>query len=451
MDSPQAAPLAHIFKGTFVHSTCASPMVVLQGHLLGVEESGKITFFEPADGQDKLAKKWGFKASDIQELSNNEFFMPGLVDAHIHAPQYSFTGIRGNLTLLKWLEKYTYPVEAEFKKLDVAEEVYTRAVRRTLKNGTTTACYFATIHTDATLLLADIIDKFGQRAFVGKVCMDINESFPEYKEATTKSIEETERFVQEILGKKYPRILPIVTPRFGLSCTEELLSGLGNLAKAHDIHIQSHISESKGEVRLMESRFPHYQHYTELYDKNKLLTNKTIMAHGCYLSDEELEIFKLRGTAIVHCPNSNISLKSGLLNTRKILNHNVKLGLGTDVAGGYSASMLDAIRNTIVVSEILHINKESDEKGLTLKEAFRLATLAGSQALGLDHITGNFEVGKEFDALLINTKASDSPFDLFASDRVEDIIEKFLYLGDDRNIEEVYVAGKLVVPFSSSV
>ncbi|XP_039217559.1 guanine deaminase [Crotalus tigris] len=453
MDPPRPAPLAHIFKGTFVHSTCTSPMVILEGHLLGVAESGKILFFESADGQDKLAKKWGFKASDIQELSNNEFLMPGLVDAHIHAPQYSFTGIRGNLSLLKWLEKTTYPVEAEFKKLDFAEEVYTRAVRRTLKNGTTTACYFATIHTDAALLLADIIDKFGQRAFVGKVCMDINESFPEYKEATKESIKETERFVQGILGKKYPRIFPIITPRFGLSCTEELLSSLGNLAEIHDIHIQSHISESKGELRLIESTFPHYQHYTELYDKNKLLTNKTIMAHGCYLSDEELDIFKLRGAAIIHCPNSNISLKSGLLNTRKILNHNVKLGLGTDVAGGYSASMLDAIRSTIVISEVLHLNKESetDEKGLTLKEAFQLATLAGSQALGLDHIIGNFEVGKEFDALLINTKASDSPFDLFASDHVEDIIEKFLYLGDDRNIEEVYVAGKLVVPFSSSV
>ncbi|XP_013912863.1 PREDICTED: guanine deaminase [Thamnophis sirtalis] len=451
MDPPRAAPLAHIFKGTFIHSTCASPMVILQGHLLGVEESGKIAFVEPADRQDKLVKKWGFKASDIQELSNNEFFMPGLVDAHIHAPQYYFTGIQGNLTLLKWLEKTTYPVEAEFKKIDFAEEVYTRAVRRTLKNGTTTACYFATIHTDAALLLADIIDKFGQRAFVGKVCMDINETFPEYKETTKESIEETERFVQGILGKKYPRILPIVTPRFGPSCTEELLSSLGNLAETHDIHIQSHISESKGELRLIKSTFPHYQHYTELYDKNKLLTNKTIMAHGCYLSDEELDIFKRRGAAIVHCPNSNISLKSGLLNARKILNYNVKLGLGTDVAGGYSASMLDAIRNAIVISKVLHHISEADEKVLTLKEAFRLATLAGSQALGLDHIIGNFEVGKEFDALLINAKASDSPFDLFASDHIEDIIEKFLYAGDDRNIEGVYVAGKLVVPFSSSV
>ncbi|XP_053263758.1 guanine deaminase isoform X1 [Podarcis raffonei] len=442
--------LALLFRGTFAHSSRSSPLDILAGHLLGVDESGKIAFLEPAEEQEKLAKKWGFKASDIRELSNNEFFMPGLVDAHIHAPQYSFAGTRIDLPLLQWLKEYTYPTEAKFKDNDFVEEVYTRVVRRTLKNGTTTACYFGTIHTDASLLLADIIDKFGQRAFVGKVCMDINESFEEYKETTTESIKETERFVRGVLDKKYPRVHPIVTPRFGPSCTEELLNSLGKLAKIHDLHVQSHISESEGEMKLVEKLFPTYQNYTELYDKNNLLTNKTIMAHGCHLSDEELQVFNLKGAAIVHCPNSNISLCSGLLNARKVLQHRVKLGLGTDVAGGYSASMLDAIRKAIMVSNIIHINKE-DETCLTLKEVFQLATLGGSQALGLDTVIGNFEVGKEFDALLINTKASDSPFELFTCDAFEDMIQKFLYLGDDRNIEEVYVAGKLVVPFSSSV
>ncbi|XP_077792081.1 guanine deaminase isoform X2 [Podarcis muralis] len=370
--------LALLFRGTFAHSSRSSPLDILAGHLLGVDQSGKIAFLEPAEEQEKLAKKWGFKASDIRELSNNEFFMPGLVDAHIHAPQYSFAGTRIDLPLLQWLKEYTYPTEAKFKDNDFVEEVYTRVVRRTLKNGTTTACYFGTIHTDASLLLADIIDKFGQRAFVGKVCMDINESFEEYKETTTESIKETERFVRGVLDKKYPRVHPIVTPRFGPSCTEGLLNSLGKLAKIHDLHVQSHISESEGEMKLVEKLFPTYQNYTELYDKNNLLTNKTIMAHGCHLSDEELQVFNLKGAAIVHCPNSNISLCSGLLNARKVLKHRVKLGLGTDVAGGYSASMLDAIRKAIMVSNIIHINKE-DETCLTLKEVFQLATLGGSQ------------------------------------------------------------------------
>ncbi|XP_045696644.1 guanine deaminase [Phyllostomus hastatus] len=448
------SPLAHIFRGTFVHSTWTCPMEVLRDHLLGVSDSGKIVFLEEASQQEKLAKEWSFKPCDIRELSRHEFFMPGLVDTHIHAPQYYFAGSHMDLQLLEWLTKYTFPTELKFKSNDFAEEVYTRVVRRTLKNGTTTACYFATIYTDSSLLLAEITDKFGQRAFVGKVSMDMNDTFPEYKETTEESIEETERFVSEMLQKNYPRVKPIVTPRFGLSCSERLMSELGKIAKTHDLHIQSHISESLDEVKAVENLYPSYKNYPDLYDKNGLLTNKTVMAHGCYLSAEELDLFKKRGASIACCPNSNISLCSGFLNVVEVLDHEVKLGLGTDVAGGYSSSMLNAIRTEMMTSNVLLIN-EVNEKGLTFEEVFRLATLGGSQALGLDKDIGNFEVGKEFDALLINPKASDSPIDLFCGDLVGDvsgaIIQKFLYLGDDRNIEEVYVGGKLVVPFSSSV
>ncbi|KAF1622333.1 Guanine deaminase, partial [Eudyptes chrysolophus] len=406
MGSPQRPSPAHAFRGTFVHSVPSAPMEILHGHLLGVDDSGTIVFLEQTDQQEQLAKKWGFKTSDIRELSNHEFFMPGMVDTHIHAPQYSFTGTRVDLPLLQWLTTYTFPTEAKYKDSDFAEEVYTRVVRRTLKNGTTTACYFATIYTDTSLLLAEIIDKFGQRAFVGKVCMDMNDSVPQYKENTADSVQETER------------VQPVITPRFGPSCTEDLLCALGDLAQARDLHVQSHISENEEELKLVENMFPAYQNYTELYDKNNLLTSKTVMAHACYLSEEELKLFSLRGAAISHCPNSNFSLRSGVLNVQKVLKHNVKLGLGTDVAGGYSASMLDAIRKTMIASNSLQINK-MNETGLTLEEAFQLATLGGSQALGLDDVIGNFEVGKEFDALLINTKASDSPFDLFSADNFE--------------------------------
>ncbi|NXE41389.1 GUAD deaminase, partial [Ptilorrhoa leucosticta] len=466
MGSPQRPPLAHVFRGTFVHSSASAPMEILHGHLLGVDDNGTIVFVEQADQLEELAETWGFKTSDIRQLSKHEFFMPGLVDTHIHAPQYSFTGTRVDLPLLQWLTSYTFPTEAKYQDSGFAEEVYTRVVRRTLKNGTTTACYFATIHTDSSLLLAEITDKFGQRAFVGKVCMDMNDSVPQYREITADSVQETERIQNlSFYYFQYPRVQPIITPRFGPSCTEDLLNALGNLAETHDLHVQSHISENEEEVKLVENMFPAYQNYTELYDKNKLLTSKTVMAHACHLSEEELKLFSLRGAAISHCPNSNFSLRSGVLNVRKVLEHNVKLGLGTDVAGGYSASMLDAIRKTMMASNSLQINKVN-ETGLTLEEAFQLATLGGSQALGLDNVIGNFEVGKEFDALLINTKASDSPFDLFSADDFEVIRTGLIKKvngnaagqvcntdrkSDDRNISEVYVAGKQVVPFSSSV
>ncbi|KAG9486772.1 hypothetical protein GDO78_006911 [Eleutherodactylus coqui] len=401
----------HIFKGTFIHSTTRCDCEVIENHILGVDHAGKILFFEDAQKQSKLAQKWGFDESSIQELGKKK--------------------------------------------------------KRTLRNGTTTACYFATIHTDASIVLADAASQYGQRAFIGKVCMDRNDTYQKYSETTEESIRETKR------------VKAIITPRFAISCSERLLNELGKFAEEQNLHIQSHISESPAEIKEVLRLFPDYKNYTEVYDRNKLLTNKTVMAHGCYLTNEELHVFRERGAAISHCPNSNISLCSGHLDVRNALNQRVKVGFGTDVAGGYSVSLLDAIRKAIETSKILFMERskwdtnktENEVKGsmtpkginrdaqndkmeknnvLSYKEAFRLATLGGSEALSIDHIIGNFEVGKEFDALLINPDAKDSPFEVFSHIPKEEMLQKFLILGDDRNIKAVYVAGRCTVPFSSN-
>ncbi|KAG8429308.1 hypothetical protein GDO86_020555 [Hymenochirus boettgeri] len=205
--------------------------------------------------------------------------------------------------------------------------------------------------------------------------------------------------------------------------------------------------------------YPQYSNYTEVYSKNNLLTDKTVMAHGCYLTDEELIKFKNNGSSISHCPNSNISLCSGHLDVRNVMKHKVKLGLGTDIAGGYSISMLDAVRKAIETSKILFMEREKRNKGnkathnyqeqlkiqtelddknetenneknvLSTQEAFRLATLGGSEALNIDHITGNFEMNKEFDALLVNLETEDKASELFSHTSKQDMIQKFIYLG----------------------
>ncbi|XP_016413557.1 guanine deaminase isoform X2 [Sinocyclocheilus rhinocerous] len=372
--------------------------------------------------------------------------MPGMVDTHIHASQYSYAGTALDLPLLEWLNTYTFPVEAKYKDLDFANDVYTKVVRRTLKNGTTTACYFATIHTDASLLLGELADRFGQRALVGKVCMDCNSAVPQYKESPSECKEETDRFIKELLKKEYPNVKPVVTPRFAPSCSSSLLSELGEIANNNKLHVQSHISETKEEVELVKTLFPGCKSYTDVYLKHNLLTDRTVMAHGCHLTDEELEIFRETGSAVSHCPNSNISICSGILNVRNVLNHKVKLGLGTDVAGGYSPSMLDAMRRTLDTSKALTI-QDPQHKTLSFEEVFRLATLGGSEALSLDDQTGNFVVGKDFDALRVNVCVPDGPIDLFPGEGPKVILEKFLNLGDDRNITEVYMAGRRVVPF----
>uniref|UniRef100_A0AAR2LBZ8 Guanine deaminase n=1 Tax=Pygocentrus nattereri TaxID=42514 RepID=A0AAR2LBZ8_PYGNA len=322
----------------------------------------------------------------------SEFLMPGMVDTHIHASQYSYSGTALDLPLLDWLNTYTFPVESRYKDLDYARNVYTKVLKRTLRNGTTTACYFATIHTDASLLLGQIADDFGQRALVGKVCMDCNSTVPYYKEPLKECKDETLRFIRELLKK------------------------------------ESHISENKEEVKLVKQLFPDCKSYTDVYLKHDLLTDKTVMAHGCYLSDEELKIFHERGAAISHCPNSNLSLASGMLNVRNVLNHKVKLGLGTDVAGGYSPSMLDALRRAMDTSKVLSM-QDAQHQTLTFEEAFRLATLGGSEALSLDDQTGNFEVGKDFDALRVNMCIPGGPVDMFPGQGPKVILEKFLNLG----------------------
>ncbi|XP_003452696.3 guanine deaminase [Oreochromis niloticus] len=439
--------IAFVYRGTFVHSTQQKALQILKDALLGVDTQGKIAFIEEGKELEKLSQTFGFKTSDITQLAQHEFFMPGLVDTHIHASQYSYAGTALDMPLLQWLNAYTFPVESRFKDLEFARKVYTQIVRRTLRNGTTTACYFATIHTEASLLLGQIANNFGQRALVGKVCMDRNDCVKHYKETLQDSQDETCRFIKELLNKKYPLVKPVVTPRFAPSCTGALLEQLGEIAKNNNLHIQSHISETLEEVKLVKELFPESESYADVYYKHNLLTDKTVMAHGCHLSDEELALFRETGASLSHCPNSNFSLCSGVLNVRNVLKHKVKLGLGTDVAGGYSASMLDAVRRALDASKVLTI-QDPKYKTLSFEEVFRIATLGGSQALSLDDQTGNFEVGKDFDALRINVAAEGGPIDLIQDEEPKILLEKFLNLGDDRNIAEVFVAGRKVVPIT---
>ncbi|XP_067886702.1 guanine deaminase isoform X4 [Heterodontus francisci] len=365
-----------VFKGTFIHSTDSFPLEILDPSLLGVNEKGKIVFIEAAGKEEELSQTWHFKKENIRVLRpKEEFFIPGLIDTHIHASQYPNMGSCLDLPLLQWLVKYTFPVEAKFKDLKFAEDTYTKVV--------------------------------------------------------------------------YPLVKPIVTPRFVPSCSSELLQQLGSFANSNNLHIQSHISESHAELDVVKEIFPKCKDYSDVYDKHGLLTDKTIMAHGVYLSDEELKLFHKKGAAISHCPNSNISLCSGLFDIRNALNHKVNVGLGTDVSGGYSPSVLNAVRAAMDVTKILSL-KASDNESLSYEEIFRVATLGGSQALGLDKLTGNFEVGKDFDAVLVNTNVPNNPFEVFPNDTLQDIFQKFLFLGDDRNMVEVYVAGKQVIPFPKS-
>ncbi|XP_046578345.1 guanine deaminase-like [Haliotis rubra] len=428
------ADSATVFHGTFVHSTKEEDMVIHSDMVIGVKR-GKIIFIEHETSLPDLMSEYSVPRDNVRHLEKWQFLIPGLVDTHIHAPQYTFAGSNMDLQLYDWLNTYTYPTEAKFKDLTYAMDVYSKVVDRTLKNGTTTACYYATLHRDATNLLLQVIEKAGQRAYVGKVNMDCRTpSF--YQETTEESLEETEKFVESTISKKNPLVTPIITPRSIGTSSEELRTSLGQLSQQYQLPVQTHVLETRGDLATFD--------HLHVWDKAGLLKHNTVLAHCVYMSEVQLDLLRQRGSGIAHCPNSNITLRSGFLDVRNVLAKGCKIGLATDVSGGYSSSMLDALRSASQVSKTIAIQREErgeNYKMLSYKELFRLATLGGSEVMGLDETIGNFQVGKDFDAIVVDPLVENSPFDVFSTDTFSDIIQKFLFLGDDRNMIDVFVAG----------
>ena len=238
--------------------------------------------------------------------------------------------------------------------------------------------------------------------------------------------------------------------------------------------VQSHLSESLNECAWVRELAPEADHYADVYDRAGLLHERSYMAHCVHCCPKERAALRESGAAVIHCPNSNFTLSSGILNVRRMLREGVKVGLGTDVSGGYSCSMLDAIRHAITASKMVSIGKgcaatgqavgpeketenenenenenEIGEGGkdvaLSYAEAFHLATAGGADAVGLGERVGNFSAGKEFDALVVNPAAADSPFDLpLDGETTLNTFERFLFTGDDRNIERVFVRGRQI-------
>ncbi|RMZ95630.1 guanine deaminase [Brachionus plicatilis] len=394
---------------------------------------------------DEISDQSCINNAKFYQLKSTQFLMPGLVDTHCHAPQFFFTGTGLDLPLLEWLDKYTFPCESKFSDLNFAKKVYEKSVKSHLYCGTTTICFFGTIHLEATKLLVDIIEKSGMRGYVGKVCMDRN-SPDWYREETQKSLEDTKNFIDYVLSKQNPILKPVVTPRFAPTCSSQLMLSLAEISESHNIPVQTHLSENVNEVKWVKELFSS-ESYTAVYDTHGLLNDRTVLAHCIHLEDDELDLIKKRGAGISHCPTSNTSLQSGIMPTRKYLNKGLKIGLGTDVAGGFTPSIIHVIRECIGVSKLYRSFVKSDEEPIGLSEAFYLATIGGAQLLGLEEKIGNFSEGKEFDALLIDFsniihKNDDHHEPNFSDDHsLREIFEKFIYLGDDRNIKEIYVKG----------
>jgi guanine deaminase len=386
----------------------------------------------------------------------DEMVVNKIIDTHIHASQYPNAGVFGKSTLLDWLNTYTFPMESSFSDLDRAARIYNRVVARTLSHGTTTACYYATIHVPATNLLADICQSRGQRAFVGRVCMDSMSMSPDYyrDESTTTAIQDTESCINHVrqIDPHFDLITPIITPRFAPSCSKETLSALGKLHHETQVPCQTHISENKAECALVAELFPESESYAQVYDSASLLTSKMILAHAVHLTPEETTLIKNRDAKISHCPASNTALTSGTAKIRTLLNAGLTIGLGTDVSGGYTSSILAEAREALFVSRHVAMT-EGDEAKLSVEESLYLATRGGAKVVGLGDRIGGFEVGMDWDAQMVGLAGVGEgigldqragPVEIFGAETWEEKVAKWVYTGDDRNTVAVWVKGRLV-------
>ncbi len=257
------------------------------------------------------------------------------------------------------------------------------------------------------------------------------------------SLAATREFVEYAEARGGALVRPIVTPRFAISCSDELMRGLGALAAEKGLPVQSHISENCAEIAFTRELHPENRDYADVYGSRGLLTARTIMAHGVHLSEAELAQFAAAGAGVSHCPRSNLALCSGLAPVRRLLQRGLRVGLGTDMSGGPSASLWDAMRGAVETSAAVSFGSP-ELAPLSYREALHLGTLGGAALVGMADRLGSFAPGKWFSAQVIDPAAG--TFDAYPAqgETAGDLFQKCFYLLDDRNIAQVYVKGRRV-------
>ena len=448
--------LKFAIRGTLIHAPSAGDIEVLENALLAVDDGGRIAAVT-GPGQPDYGKleQTAREAGKLEVLSAGEYLLPGLVDTHVHAPQWPQLGKALDRPLDEWLQKYTFPLEARYADAEFAERVYDNLVHTLIANGTTTAMYYATIHLEASKRLAEICLEKGQRALVGKVAMDNPEQCPDYyRDASAgQGLEDTVSFIEQVTGMPGNAgrlVLPVITPRFIPACTDEMLLGLGDLAQRTGCHVQTHCSEGDWEHAYVLER--HGKTDTLSLDGFGLLTPQTVLAHCDFIDDADMGVIRGADTGIAHCPLSNLYFANAVFPARKALDRGLQVGLGTDIAGGANPGILHNCQMAVTASRALEDGVNPDlsaaERGtagarIDFREAFWMVTAGGGEALGLK--VGKFVRGYAFDAIIVDTEMPDSNLIIWEDmDEGDDILQKIIYNADRRNIKRVWVQGEQV-------
>ncbi|RGP76862.1 guanine deaminase [Fusarium longipes] len=442
-----------VFRGAIIHSLNLESLEFLDDATLVITNGRIKNFWKTSENVNKDA----FPAdAKIYRLPHGEFLIPGFVDTHNHAPQWPMRGLGQGLHILDWLNDVTFPIEARFSDSGYAKRMYEDTVQDFLRQGITTASYYGSRHAEATRILADICHAKGQRAFVGKCNMDRNA--PDYirEESASVSLQETKECIAHIRALEPDDdtieglVKPVVTPRFAICCTDELLRGLGDMVQSDDtLTMQTHFNEAQQEIDATTELFPQFKgSEADLYDSYGLLNKRSILAHCTIMSDYEKERLEALHCGIAHCPIANMTVGGGFMVApiRDFLRRGIKVGLGTDSGGGWASQMLSVIRQAMIASNAREVLSEGRDKALSLEEVFYLSTLGGAKVLCLEDKIGSFEVGKEFDATWVTTtkglQSAMTPRE--DGDSLRGLFEKYVMTGDDRNVAHVFVRGRRV-------
>jgi len=416
-----------VYKAHILYTKEKSRFEVLENGYVAVDADGRVT---------GVSADWTSLDGEGVEVVDfgDRLLIPAMNDLHVHAPQYRNQGIAMDLELLPWLQNYTFPEEMKYADTAYAERMYRRFVRDLWRFGTMRACVFATIHTDSTRLLMQLFQEAGMGALVGKVAM--NRNCPEgLSESVADMVQGYETLIAEY-NKPEALVQPIITPRFIPSCTPDMLRACGELAAKYQLPVQSHLSENKDEIALVQDLEKDSTCYGDAYDRYGLFgQTPTVMAHCVWTEGEELELMKRRGVMVAHCPTSNLNLASGLAPVRTFLEEDIPVGLGSDISGGHDLNIFRMMVYAIQVSK-MYYQQHHDHRFLTLSEAFWIATKSAGSFFGR---VGSFEPGYEFDALVIDD--SDLNHDHYS---LLHRLERYIYLGDDRQITHRFCRGKAI-------
>ncbi|MEK9800324.1 MAG: guanine deaminase [Alphaproteobacteria bacterium] len=438
--------MADIYRANFFHSPAKGQIERIDDAFLLIEDGAIASVVTSQD------HRWQeLQNEPATDLRDQGFLLPGFVDLHIHAPQFPQLGQALDVPLEVWLQTHTFPLEARYKDLDYADGVYRTLVRTLLANGTTTAMYFATIHNPASLRLAEICLEMGQRALVGRVAMDLADECPDfYRDASAEeSVALTEEFIAAVpglAGNHTGLVKPVITPRFIPSCSDKALQGLGDMAHRTGAHVQTHCSESDWEHGHVLARCGKTD--TEALAEFGLLGRHTILAHSNFITDDDMDMIRKRGAGVAHCPLSNVYFSNAVFPLRRALEKGLHVGLGTDISGGPSASLLDSVRMSIAASRMMEdgvdAKSQAGERGtpdsrIDFRTAFWLATRGGGEALDLP--VGCFTPGNQFDAILVRLPEEYHGDEDAAGDA---LLQKIVMLATRESIHATFVAGRLV-------